>query len=495
MILVMDQIEKNYVDTISYNQVLEKAIPALLQGLDPHSVYLPPTDLVKAEEPLVGNFSGIGIEFNVPNDTAVVINVIPGGPSQRAGLLSGDRIVSVDSRNVAGVGFPQDSLMAILRGPKDSKVNVGIKRNGVAEPIYFDIKRGVIPVHSIDAALMLSPTLGYIKISSFALTTYQEFMLAAFKLREQGMQSLILDLRDNPGGFLDQAYKITNEFLSKGEMVVYMEGRNRPRENFIADGKGALKNIKLYVAINENSASSSEILAGAIQDNDRGTIIGRRSFGKGLVQEPVYFSDSSGIRLTVARFYTPSGRCIQKPYSEDYNYDILERYQRGEMQSADSIKVNDSLKYTTAHGHTVYGGGGIIPDVFVPIDTVGVSDFLIKVNRRSLQMKFSSLFADRHRAELQEITNVEELETLFDKEDIGLQFRLFAASEGIRASQWEWNHSGEILVLQLKGLTGRYSAMKEDAFYHYILKTDNLTDKVLSLEGGTPEEEHMQKTE
>ena len=482
MLLVMDQIEKNYVDSISYSQVMEKAIPSLLQGLDPHSVYLPPVDLEQAEEPLVGNFSGIGIEFNVPNDTAVVINVIPGGPSQRSGLLSGDRIVTVDSRNVAGVKFPQDSLMRLLRGPKDSKVNVGIKRNGEADLIHFEIKRGLIPVHSIDAAFMLTPTLGYIKIASFSLSTYQEFVMSAFKLSEQGMTSLLLDLRDNPGGFLDQAYKLANEFLDKGDMVVYMEGRKRPREDFIADGRGRLKSVRLYVAINENSASSSEIFAGAIQDNDRGTIIGRRSFGKGLVQEPVYFSDSSGIRLTVARFYTPSGRCIQKPYTDDYNYDILERYQRGEMQSADSIRVNDSLKFTTAHGHTVYGGGGIIPDVFVPIDTAGVTDFLVKVNRRSLQMKFSSMFADRHRAQLQEITTIEGLDNLFANEDIALQFRLFAASEGVRASQWEWAQSGNLLTLQLKGLIGRYSAMKEDAFYTYILQTDNVTEKAIALE-------------
>lgn len=482
LLLVMDHIEGNYVDSISYGKLTDDAISAVLQSLDPHSVYLPPMDLEKAEESLVGNFSGIGIEFNVPNDTAVVVNVIPGGPSQRAGLMSGDRIVKIDGRNVAGVQFPQDSLMKLLRGPKDSKVCVSIKRSGEKDLLPFDITRGVIPVHSLDAAIMLTPTLGYIKLSTFSITTYKEFMMAALKLKERGMTSLLLDLRENPGGYLDQAYRLANEFLEKGDMVVYMQGRKRPREEFRATGRGMLKDIKLYVAIDENSASSSEIVAGAIQDNDRGTIIGRRSFGKGLVQEPVYFSDSSGLRLTVARYYTPSGRCIQKPYSEDYNYDILERYQRGEMHSADSIKVNDSLKYTTVHGNTVYGGGGIIPDVFIPIDTTGVTDFLVKVNRRSLQMKFSSLFADMHRAELQAITTIDELEDLYREQDLGRQFLIYAASEGVRALPGEWEQSGNIIVLQIEGLIGRYSSMNEDAFYPYILKTDSLAEKVKKLE-------------
>ncbi len=482
LLLVMDQVEKNYVDTISYSDVVEKAIPSLLQSLDPHSVYLPPRDLEDAEVSLAGNFSGIGIEFNVPNDTAVVISVIPGGPSERAGLMSGDRIIRVDKKNVAGVKFPQDSLMKILRGPKDSKVNVGIKRAGEKDLLSFDITRGMIPVHSIDAALMLTPSLGYIKISSFSVTTWREFVMSALKLKEAGMTSLLLDLRNNPGGYLDQAYKLANEFLNKGDMVVWMQGRMRPKTEFRATGGGLFRDLKLYVAIDENSASSSEIVAGAIQDNDRGVIVGRRSFGKGLVQEPVYFSDSSGIRLTVARYYTPSGRCIQKPYSADYNYDILERYQRGEMQNADSIKVNDSLKFSTVHGHTVYGGGGIIPDVFVPIDTVGVTDFLIKVNRRSLQMKFSSIFADRHRAQLQQISTLEGLEELYASEDIGRQFLLYAASEGVRPAEGEWEQSGNLLILQIKGLVGRYSSMKDDAFYPYVLRTDNLADKVKELE-------------
>ena len=482
LLLVLDQVEKNYVDSVNSSSVTERSLPHILESLDPHSVYLPPRDLKEADESLSGNFSGIGIEFNVPNDTAVVINVIPNGPSERVGLKSGDRIVKVDGRVVAGVKFSQDSLIKLLRGPMNTTVNVDIHRSGEKDLLNFDIKRGIIPVHSVDAAVMLDSELGYIKISSFSVTTIREFLVAAAKLRNQGMKSLLLDLRDNPGGYLEQAYALANEFLDKGDMVVYMEGRMRKREDFVATGSGHFKDIRLYVAINENSASSSEIVAGAIQDNDRGTIIGRRSFGKGLVQEPVYFSDSSGIRLTVARFYTPSGRCIQKPYSEDYRYDILERYQRGEMQSADSIRVNDSLKYTTAHGNVVYGGGGIIPDVFIPMDTTGVTDFLVKVNRKSLQMKFSSLFADNNRERLNAISDFDALENLFRSESLATQFRLYAASEGVRPSASEWEISGNILLEQLKGLIGRYSAIKEDAFYHYILKIDNLVEKVEALE-------------
>ena len=482
LLLVLDQVEKNYVDSISSEGITESSLPYILERLDPHSVYLPPKDLKEADESLSGNFSGIGIEFNVPEDTLVVINVVPNGPSERVGLLSGDRIVTIDGRNVAGIKFSQDSMMKLLRGPVNTKVNVGIKRNGEKDLLSFDITRGIIPVHSVDAALMLTPTLGYIKISSFSLTTHKEFLVAATQLTQQGMKSLLLDLRDNPGGYMEQANLLANEFLNKGDKIVYMEGRMRKREDVTATGSGHFKDLRLYVAINENSASSSEIVAGAIQDNDRGVIIGRRSFGKGLVQEPVYFSDNSGIRLTVARFYTPSGRCIQKPYTDDYRYDILERYQRGEMQNADSIKVNDSLKYTTVHGNVVYGGGGIIPDVFVPMDTTGVTDFLVKVNRKSLQMRFSSLFADHNRESLNAISDYGSLEELFRKESLATQFRLYAASEGVRPAPGEWEISGDILLEQLKGLIGRYSAMKEDAFYHYILKIDNLVDKVEALD-------------
>lgn len=481
LLLVLDQIEKNYVDSIDYKGVIEKVLPHVMENLDPHSVYLPPTELEEADESLQGNFSGIGIQFNVPNDTAIVINVISGGPSEKAGILSGDRIVKVDGEVIAGVKFNQDSIVKKLKGPMGSKVNVEVKRDNLNELLSFDIIRDKIPVKSVDVAFMMDEGLGYIKLSKFTKTSYKEFMRAVAPLAEQGLRNLIFDLRDNTGGYLDQALMLSNEFLKSKELIVYMEGLHRERQDFYADGYGALQNVGLYVLINEASASSSEIFAGAMQDNDRATIVGRRSFGKGLVQEPVYFTDKSGIRLTVARFYTPTGRSIQKPYSDDYAYDILERYRHGEMVSADSIKRVDSLKFLTPMGKVVYGGGGIIPDVFVPIDTVGVTDFLIDVNRKSLTIKYSNLLADRYRAHLREVEDLEDLENLISKIDIESGFLAYAKENGVVPKRGEWNESKDIIVLQLKGLFGRYTVLDDNAFYPYILQVDNVIDKVKEL--------------
>lgn len=281
---------------------------------------------------------------------------------------------------------------------------------------------------------------------------------------------------------MDQAFLLANQFLDRKSLIVYMEGRKRPREDFMADGKGLCKDVKLYVAINENSASSSEIVAGAIQDNDRGTIVGRRSFGKGVVQEPIYFSDGSGIRLTVARFYTPSGRCIQKPYTPDYMYDIYERYQHGELQNADSIKTNDSLAYKTIGGRTVYGGGGIVPDVFVPLDTIGVSDFWRGINRKSVILKFTSEFADKHRERLSEIKTLKDLDAMYAKTDLKGLFLDFASQNGVKAAPGDWERLGDVIISQLKGLIGRYTQLDDDAFYPYILKIDNVADKILEMD-------------
>lgn len=473
LLLILDQIEKNYVDTIDYKEIVEKMLPDVMAHLDPHSVYLPPVELEQAEESLEGNFSGIGIQFNVPNDTAIVISAIPGGPSERVGILSGDRIIKVDGKVVAGVKLNQDSLVKRLKGPQGSKVQIEVKRDNLSELVPFTVTRDKIPVKSVDVAFMLNDTLAYIKLSKFTRTSYKEFLKAMEGIREKGAKELIFDLRDNSGGYLDQALLLSNEFLAKGELIVYMQGIHRNRQDFFADGNGQWQNIKLNVLVNENSASSSEIFAGAIQDNDRGTIVGRRSYGKGLVQEPIYFSDKSGIRLTVARFYTPTGRCIQKPYSEDYEYDILERYKHGEMMVADSIKRNDTLKYTTPKGKVVYGGGGIIPDVFVPIDTTGVTDFLIAVNRKSLQVKYSIKLSDRYRAQLREVKTFPQLEKLISTIDIEGGFLAFARENKLVPKPGEWDKSKEPLILQIKGLFGRYSALDDDAFYPYILRIDN----------------------
>ncbi len=473
--LILNQIEKNYVDDIDYPAITEKTIPLILKELDPHSIYLPPQELKTADEDLAGKFDGIGILFNVPEDTAVVISVVVGGPSERAGLLSGDRIIKVDNKQVAGVEIPQDSLVGMMRGPSGSKVHLTVKRGNDTVP--FSIERGKITVKSVDVAYMINDTLGFIKLSKFSRTSHDEFIKAVVPMMKEGMTKLIFDLRDNPGGYFDQALLLSNEFLEKGEMVVYMEGKHRAREEFKADGKGRCKNLKISVLLNEGSASSSEIFAGAIQDNDRGDIYGRRSFGKGLVQEPINFTDNSGIRLTVARFYTPTGRCIQKPYTvkgEDYSYDIYERYKHGELTDSDSIPKNDSLKYVTPKGKLVYGGGGIIPDIFVPMDTTGFSNLFVKVTRYSLQVKFSSYMADRYRAQLKQVKDLNSLNSLFDKMNIELSLKEYLSQHNIKYTAKEWNTSKELLITQSKALIGRYSPLDDNAYYPIISAIDNV---------------------
>ena len=482
LMLVLQSVDRDYVDAIDQRAVTEQILPDILSKLDPHSVYLPPVELKEAEEDLQGGFDGIGIQFNVPNDTAIITHVIAGGPSEKSGLQPGDRIIRVDDRVIAGTGTPQDSMVRLMKGLRGTQVTVAVQREGVPEPIPFQITRGVIPVNSVDVAYMLDDTTGFIKLSKFARTTYLEFLKAALILRGQGMKHLLFDLRDNTGGYLDQALMLSNEFLEKGDLIVYMEGRNRPRNEVYADGKGSCRDIRLSVLINESSASSSEIFAGAMQDNDRATLYGRRSFGKGLVQEPVFFSDGSGIRLTVARYYTPSGRCIQKPYGDDYGYDIYERYLHGEMMSVDSIKVNDSLRFETRGGRTVYGGGGIIPDVFVPIDTTRYSDFLGDCNRKSLQVKYANLVADRYRARLLEIRDLPSLNRFLD--GIGLEqgFLSYAASQGAVPSGRDWEISGQTLLIQVRALIGRHTPMNDDAFYPIYLSYDNVIEAAMKSE-------------
>lgn len=473
MMLILGQIDNNYVDSVDYSKITEEAIPFVLQKLDPHSVYLSPKELQSADEQLNGNFDGIGIQFNVPNDTAIVINAISGGPSERAGLLSGDRLVKVDDRIVAGVKMSQDTLVSFLRGKSGSMVNVSVKRMGVDKLISFDIKRDKIPIKSVDVSYMINDTLGYVKLSKFTRTSYSEFMEALDKLNKEGVTSLIFDLRANSGGYFDQALLLSNEFLEKGALIVYMQGRHRKRQDFYADNNGKYRDLGLKVLIDEGSASSSEIFAGAIQDNDRGLIVGRRSYGKGLVQEPIYFSDNSGIRLTVARFYTPTGRSIQKPYEEEnYRDDIIERFRHGEMMSADSIKYNDSLKYTTPAGRVVYGGGGITPDVFVPIDTVGVTPFFIKVTNLGLTFKFSALMSDVYRKQLNTITNLKELSDFFAKEDFESKFLDFTSKNGVKAPPAEWKESKEIMMNHVKAFIGRYTPLDDNGFYPVLLELD-----------------------
>ena len=470
--LILQEVQKNYVDTIDMAAMTDAAVVAALAELDPHSVYLPPVELTESEDELAGNFEGIGITFNVPNDTAVVLGTVPGGPSEKAGLMAGDRIIRVDERVIAGKKTPQDSMIRLMKGPSGSKVKITVSRDGTLIP--FDIIRDKIPVHCIDAAFMIDKTTGYIKLSKFTRTTYKEFTEAADRLTAVGMKHLLFDLRDNSGGYLDQALLLSNEFLERGDLVVYMEGLRRPREDFKADGRGYLKDVKISVLIDEGSASSSEIFAGAIQDNDRGVIVGRRSFGKGLVQEPINFTDGSGVRLTVARFYTPSGRCIQKPYAKDYAYDIYERYAHGEMVSADSMKVDTStVFYTVKEGRPVYGGGGIIPDIFVPIDTTKATNFYIKCNKKATTMRFASSMFDKYKTALAGIGDFKALEKYLEEISLESQFLDYAARvDGIRPSAGEWEESRSYMMPQINALVGRYSKLDQEAFYRFYMPID-----------------------
>ena len=476
--LILQEVQKNYVDTIDIKTMTDAAVEAALAKLDPHSVYLPPVELTESETELAGNFEGIGIQFNVPNDTAIVLSVIPGGPSEKAGLSQGDRIIKVDERNIAGNKTPQDSMVTLMKGPSGSKVKITVNRNGTMIP--FEITRDKIPVNCIDAAFMIDDSVGYIKLSKFTRTTIREFEEATDKLLNQGMKRLIFDLRDNTGGYFDQALMLSNHFLRRGDMIVYMEGKHRPRQDFDADGRGALKDIELSVLINDGSASSSEIFAGAIQDNDRGVIVGRRSFGKGLVQEPINFTDGSGVRLTVARFHTPSGRCIQKPYDKGYEYDIYERYAHGEMVSADSMKVDTTSVYYTVKGRRVYGGGGIVPDVFVPIDTTKATRFYINCNKKATAMRFASSMFDKYKGNLSQIDDFDRLSRWLDSIDLESQFLEYAAStDGLVPAKGEWEKTRGYMMPQLKALTGRFSKLDDEAFYRFYLPVDDVIQLAL----------------
>ena len=476
--LILQEVQKHYVDTIDMKGMTDAAVVAALTKLDPHSVYLPPVELKESETELSGNFEGIGITFNVPNDTIVVLNALTGGPSEKAGLLQGDRIVKVDERVVAGVKMPQDTMIRLMKGPKGTKVKITVNRDGTIIP--FDIIRDKIPVHCVDAAFMIDDVTGYVKLSKFTRTTYKEFTEATLKLLSQGMEKLIFDLRDNTGGYFDQALLLSNEFLQRGEEIVYMEGRQRPRQDYDADGRGSLKDVKISVLIDEGTASSSEIFAGAIQDNDRGVIVGRRSFGKGLVQEPINFTDGSGIRLTVARFHTPSGRCIQKPYDGDYDYDIYERYVNGEMTSADSMKVDTTAVFYTMRGRRVYGGGGIIPDVFVPIDTTKATSFYIQCNRKATQMRFAQSMFDKYRSSLAQIDDFDRLDAYLDQIEIAAQFISYAERvDGIKLKKGEWEETEMYMMPQLKALVGRFSKLGDEAFYRFYIPIDDTIQAAL----------------
>jgi carboxyl-terminal processing protease len=480
---VIRYIADEFVDTISTETLVENTIPAVLKNLDPHSVYIPAKDLQSVNEPLEGGFDGIGIQFNMNNDTVVVINTIPGGPSEKLGILAGDRIVSVNGRNIAGVKFPMDSVPKLLKGPTGTRVQVSIKRTDVPGLIDFEIIRDKIPIYSVDVAYMPTRDIGYIKINTFAKTTYKEFLEAMVKLTEQGMTKLILDLRSNSGGYMDAAINIANEFLPANRLIVYTQGKNRPRQEAKSNGKGFFQDLPLTILIDEFSASASEILAGAIQDNDRGIIVGRRSFGKGLVQEQVYFSDGSALRLTIARYYTPSGRSIQKPYKpgdEEYFYEIGNRYLHGEFQNADSIQFADSLKYYTIGGRVVYGGGGIMPDFFVPLDTVGITPYYQQVSRRNLIYRYAFKFADEHRKQTRALKSFDEVDRYLKKFNILTDFVGFAKQNGVEPDPNDLAQSKLIIETQLKATIAR-NIIDNEGFYPYIRYIDETLIKAIDL--------------
>ncbi len=417
---VLQQIEKEYVDTVNAKELEESAINAMMESLDPHSQYVSQEEFNTINDPLLGSFEGIGVSFRIENDTVAIINTIKGGPSEHVGILAGDRIIKVDDTLIAGVKIANEDVMRKLKGPKGTKVNVEVLRRGVKGLLDFTIKRDVIPTYSIDVAYMLDDEIGFIKLGKFSATTYDEFVDAVRTLKSQGMKKLIFDLRGNTGGYLGAAVDIANEFLPKGSLIVYTEGRNHPRYYYKASRKGTLEDIPLAVLIDGESASASEICAGALQDNDRGIIIGRRSFGKGLVQEQFMLSDNSAIRLTVARYYTPTGRSIQKPFDGDiekYMYESYERYEDGELFSQDSIHFADSLKYTTPKGKTVYGGGGIMPDIYVPLVNDSSEYFFNRIVNAGILMQYAFDYADKHRQELRKFTSVSQFDKSFKVTD------------------------------------------------------------------------------
>ena len=481
---ILRYVQEEYVDTIKTKDLVNKTIVSLLANLDPHSSYITAEELTASNEPLQGNFEGIGVEFNVVEDTIRVISAIAGGPSEAVGVQAGDKIIKVNGKVVAGIKITNKQVMESLKGAGGTKVKVSMMRRGKRELLDFTITRGTIPIYSIDVAYMVSSKIGYIKISRFGATTYDEYMQAFEKLQTQGMEKLIIDLRGNGGGFLNTAVDIADEFLGNGKEIVYTIGKSRPRKDYKATRKGSFENGKLTVLIDDGSASASEILAGALQDNDRATIIGRRSFGKGLVQEQNEFSDSSAIRLTIARYYTPTGRCIQKSYAhgvDAYYEEENNRYANGELENADSIKVTDSLKFTTPAGKIVYGGGGIVPDVFVGLDTAGRTLYLTEVLFTGTVNDFAFEYSDRERTKLKGYKTIENFNKSFVITPTILnEFIVYAEKNKIKRNAKEIAQSESILKNQLKALTAR-NIFNGEGFYQVIQAQDNVLKKAVEL--------------
>jgi carboxyl-terminal processing protease len=478
-------IEQEYVDDISKDELIDKAINSLLEDLDPHSNYIPPKDLSAYNDPLEGNFEGIGIEFSIQKDTVTVLNTIQGGPSEGVGIKAGDRFVKVDGITVAGVGIDNSEIVSKLKGKKGTSVNISVFRRGVDSLMQFAVKRGTIPINSVDVSYMVDKNIGYIKLSRFSKTTHQEFLDHATKLKDRGMSKLILDLRGNGGGFLQAATKLADEFLGNKELIVYTEGKARPRTSYYANKGGAFVGTELAILVDENSASASEILAGAMQDNDKGYVIGRRTFGKGLVQEQVLWPDGSAIRLTIARYYTPTGRSIQKMYEnghkEEYYQETQNRYQKGELMIPDSIHFADSLKFFTAQGRVVYGGGGIMPDYFVPFDTSETSLYLAELFQMGLANQFAFEYVDNNRDKMKQFKNFSDFNKNFSVTDKMFEdFVKFSERNGVKTDFSGINKSGKLIRLRIKAHVAR-QLWKNEGYFPIIHSIDNAFQKALEV--------------
>ena len=482
---LLQLMENAYVDPLNIDSITDEAMTEIVKKLDPHSAYIPKEDLEMVNSELSGSFSGIGVQFTIQQDTVRIVAVISGGPSEGAGVLAGDKLITVDDSLFVGKKINNEKVMRTLRGEKGTKVKIGVMRAGTPEMLYFTITRGDIPVNSVDAKFIIvknGQKIGFVRANKFGETTYREFMEALFEMKAQGATKYIIDLRENSGGYMDQAIRMANEFLRRGDMIVYSEGKAYPRYEAKADGTGSFKDAEVVVLIDDFSASASEIFAGAMQDNDRATIIGRRSFGKGLVQQQIPFDDGSAVRLTVARYYTPSGRSIQKPYtmgdSEDYEKELLERFEHGEYYSADSIHLADSTRYRTKHGRVVYGGGGIMPDIFVGRDTSLNTPWYNKCVNLAYTYQFAYKYTDEHRKELSKFTTWKTLEEHLLKQDLVRQVAAFAKEKGVEPNEAEMQKSRPLMTRLLNAYIVR-NMLGDEGFFPLFERDDEITKKAV----------------
>lgn len=481
---VLNLIQSEYVDSIDVKDLVEQAIPAIIGNLDPHSYYIPASDIRAENEKLDGSMSGIGVSFFMMNDTANVDQVIPNGPAEKVGMLAGDRIISVNGESIVGGTLTAEGIRSKIRGEKGTKVKIGVKRNSSKKTLTFTITRDDIPMNTVDVSYMIDDKTGYIKIAQFGKNTYDEFFAALSKLKKDGASRYIVDLRGNPGGYMEMAILMVNEFLEQGELIVYTKGRKEREDIQVwSDDQGSFHDAQVAVLIDEYSASASEIMAGALQDNDRGLVVGRRSFGKGLVQKQIYLPDSSAIRLTIARYYTPSHRCIQKDYTlgdeDDYSKELYDRYTHGELYSADSIKVDKSKIFRTANGRIVYGGGGIVPDIFVPNDTTGITTYYRAVANLGLLQQYVYTYVDINRDQLKNVKTVKQLMGMMPSDDaLTYDFVCYARDNGVPMRWYYINLSRSLIARQLRALVIR-DVLGSEEFYRYYNRTDNTVNAAL----------------